>query len=97
MKISRINRHAPVPNPLFETNVPTEILFRSQSKIHSKNLVLTTRRAESGRDTRVQCRVRFVDLVTAGDPIGPDVAELIEVIDPAPGDQDEIVDVRSRL
>ncbi len=41
----------------------------------------------------MQRRIRLVDLVTARDAISPNVAELIEMIDPAAGDQNEIVDV----
>src|SRR5882672_5445192 len=45
----------------------------------------------------MQCRIRLVDLVTAGDPVRPNVAELIEVIDPPASDQDDVVNVRRRL
>ena len=41
--------------------------------------------------------VCLVDLVTAGKAIGPDVAELIEMIQTAAGDENEIVDINSGL
>src|SRR5437773_1957016 len=39
----------------------------------------------------------LVDLVTGGAAIGPDVAELIEMIQTAAGDENEIVDINSGL
>ena len=44
----------------------------------------------------MQCRICLVDLVAARDSVGPDVSELIEVIDPAPRDKDEVVNRRQR-
>jgi len=41
--------------------------------------------------------VRLVDLVTAGTAIGPDVTELIEMIQTAAGDENEFVDINSGL
>ena len=96
MKISRINRHASVPKPLFEADVPAKILFWSQTKIISKNLVLAARRTEPGCDTRVQRRVRPVDLVAASEAIRPHVAKLIEVIEAPASDEDQVFDWRER-
>ncbi len=45
----------------------------------------------------MQCRVGLVDLVTSCDAIRPNVAELIEAIDPSAGDENEIIDVCRRL
>src|SRR5207244_5033520 len=53
-------------------------------------------RTESGRHTGVQNCVCPVDLVTAGDAISPDAAELIEVIEAAAGDKDQILNRRQR-
>ena len=39
----------------------------------------------------MQRRVRFVDLVTARYAPSPNIAELIEPIDPAAGDEDQIM------
>src|SRR6266576_4418618 len=52
VKISGPNRDSVFPEPLFDADVPAEIFFRPQSKVHPKNFVLTARRTESGRDTR---------------------------------------------
>ena len=41
----------------------------------------------------MQRRVRLVDLVTAGETICPDIAELIEMIEAPTGDENEIVDL----
>ena len=45
----------------------------------------------------MQCRVRFVDLVTAGKAISPNVAELIEMIVTAAGDENQILELASRV
>ena len=66
----------------------------SKSEVVPENFVLTARRTETGRDTRVQSRVRFVDLVAAGKAIGPDVAELIEMIETSASDEDQVFDRR---
>src|SRR5213080_3460467 len=103
MKISRANRYALFPKPLLESDVPPEILFRlqrlerSRSRITAKDLVLAARRTEARCYARMQRRVGLVDLVTICDPIRPNIAELIEMIDSS-GDKDQIVDRRqSRL
>ena len=59
--------------------------FGFGSKLFPK-IVLTAWRTEPGRHTGVQNCVCPVDLVTAGDAISPDTAELIEVIEAAAGD-----------
>src|SRR6266513_1234689 len=103
VKIGRTDSDAPVPKPLLNSRVPSEILFwlqrlkRSRTGVKAKNLVLTAWRTKSGRDAGVQRRVRLVDLVTAGDSICPDVAKLIEVIDASAGNEHEVADVRGRL
>src|SRR5437764_15420500 len=101
MKIGRADGHASIPESLLETSVPGKIFFRLQRRqrltriwVEAKNLVLTAWRTESGRDTRVQRRVRLVNLVTARDPICPNVAELVEVIDSSAGDKNHIVNRR---
>src|SRR5438477_13219436 len=78
VKIGRADRYAPVPQPLLNSGVVSEIFFRAQAEIHAKDFVLTARRTETGRDARVQRRVGLVDLVTARAPISPDVAKLVE-------------------
>ena len=103
MKIGCTDGDASVPKPLLNSCVPPEILFwlqrleRSRSRVKAKNLVLTARRTESGRDARVQRCVRLIDLVTARDPIRPNIPELIEVIDSSTRDKNEIVDIDGRL
>src|SRR5881398_1965132 len=103
MKISRANRYALFPKPLLESDVPPEILFRlqrlerSRSGIKAKDLVLAARRTEARCYARMQRRVRLVDLVTARYAVSPNIAELIEVIEPSAGDENEIVDVDGRL
>src|SRR5437899_9821211 len=97
MKISRTNRDSVFPESLFDADVPAEIFFRPQPKIHPKNFVLTARRTESGRHARMQRCVRLLDLVTASESISPNVSELIEIIETPPRDEDEIVDVNGGL
>src|SRR5207245_11721464 len=97
MKVSGANRYALFPKPLLESDVPPEILFRlqrlerSRSGIKAKDLVLAARRTEARCYARMQRRVGLVDLVTICDPIRPNIAELIEMIDSATRDNDEIV------
>src|SRR4029077_14514032 len=57
VKIRRTDSYAPVPKPLLNSCVPAEILFRLQGRqrlawkwIESKDLVLTARRTETGRN-----------------------------------------------
>ena len=45
----------------------------------------------------MQRRVRLFDLVTAGDSISPNIAELIEVIEASASDENQIVDIHGRL
>src|ERR1700737_829639 len=104
MKIGCTDSDAPVPKSLFKSGVPPEILFGLQrrqrlsgKRIESKNLVLAAGWTEPRRHARVQRRVCFVDLVTARDSIGPNVTELVEVIEASAGDENEIVDVYCRL
>src|SRR5207302_6255748 len=98
MKISRANRYTLFPKPLLESDVPPEILFRlqrlerSRSGIKAKDLVLAARRTEARCYARMQRRVGLVDLITICDPIRPNIAELIEMIDSSNGDKDQIVD-----
>src|SRR5947208_3473750 len=86
VKVSRADYDPPLPKSLFNPSVPAEIFFRVQSKIHPENFVLAARRTESGRHARVQRRVGLVDFVTARNPISPNVAELVEMIDPSAAD-----------
>ena len=81
MKISEANRHAIFEEPLLDTNVPSEVVFRFQSKIVAEDLVLTAWWTESSRHAGMQCRVRLLDLIAARKSISPDAAELIEVIE----------------
>src|SRR5437588_12511456 len=104
MKISRADTYSPIPKTLFESNIPSKIFFRlqrrqwlSRIRIKPENLVLAARRTESGRHACVQRRVRFVDLITARRAIGPNVSELIEVIDASAGIENEMVDVERGL
>src|SRR5437588_8558138 len=101
MKISRAYRHALFPKPLLKSRVPPKTLFRlqrlqrlSRVRIESKDLVLAARRTEARRHTRVQRRVRPVDLIATRDPVSPNIAELIEMIDPSTGDEDQVVNRR---
>ena len=81
MKIRSADGNPLVPQSLLDTSIPTKAFLRLQCVfwVESKDFVLTARRTESGRDTRVQCCVGPVDLVTASEAIGPNVAELIEM------------------
>src|SRR5438045_8459600 len=95
MKIGCTDSDAPVPKPLLNSCVPSEILFwlqrleRSGTRVKAKNLVLTARRTETGRNARVQRRVGLVDLVTPGNPICPNIVELIEMIEASDSDENE--------
>ncbi|MEY2558250.1 MAG: hypothetical protein QOE34_1675 [Verrucomicrobiota bacterium] len=80
MKIGQAHYDASAPKSLFDPRVPAEIAFRLEPEIIPENFVLTGGRAESSRDARMQMRVGFRDQITAGKPVGPDIAELIEVI-----------------
>ena len=94
VKIGQANRHATAAqSSCLDANVPTQIVFRFQSEIVPENFVLTAWRTESGRHAGMQRRVRLVDLVTAGEPISPDTAELIEVIETSAGDKNQIFDL----
>src|SRR5438552_14340130 len=98
MKISRANRYALFPKPLLESDVPPEILFRlqrlerSRSGIKAKDLVLAARRTEARCYARMQRRVGLVDLVTICDPIRPNIAELLEIIDSSTSEQHQILE-----
>src|SRR3984893_13198330 len=94
MKISRADCDTLFPESLLHTGIPPKIFFWLQRVrlVKAKNFVLTTRWTESRRDARVQCRVRFVDLVTAGKTISPDIAEIIEVIVTSARDQNHVCD-----
>src|SRR6187431_1825649 len=76
-----------VPEALLEANFPAQILFRPQTKIASKNLVLAARRTKAGRNARMHDSLRWCDPVTAGKTIGPDPAELVEMVVAPAGDQ----------
>src|SRR4029077_5273410 len=73
-------------------HVPSEVFFRVQAEIHPENFILTARRAKSRGNARVECRIGFVDLLAAGYPVSPHVAELIEMIDASTRDKHQIVD-----
>src|SRR3977135_3254706 len=92
MKISRADCDTLFPESLLHTGIPPKIFFWLQRGrlVKAKNFVLTTRWTESRRDARVQCRVRLVDLVTAGKTIGPDVAALIKVMVTSACDQNHV-------
>src|SRR5438045_2943439 len=81
-------------NILPDTNVPAEIMLGFQSEIVSENFVLTAWRTESGRHTGVERRVCPVDPVAACNAISPDPAELIEMIEPATSNEDQVFDWR---
>src|SRR5262245_29934625 len=76
-----------VPEALFEANFPAEILFRLQTKIVSKNLVLAARRTKARRNARMHDSLRRRNPVTAGKTIRPDPAELVEMVVTPAGDQ----------
>src|SRR6266699_3980403 len=97
MKISHTDSHSIFPKPLLDADIPTEVFFRFESEIIPENLVLAARRTEPGCDTRVQGRVRPVDLVAASEAIRPHVAKLIEVIEAPASDENQSVDLRRRL
>ena len=80
MKIGHANHHPAFAEPLFDPGIPTEVLLRLEREVHPENFVLCARWAKSGPDARVEVRVGFRDQITAGEPIGPDIAELIEMI-----------------
>src|SRR5215470_2602271 len=96
MKVRQIDGNAVFPGLLPDADVPAEIFFRLQIRVVAENLVLTARRTESRRNARVQRCVCLVDLVTACNAISPHTAELVEMIEPAAGDQDQILDRRQR-
>ena len=97
MKISRTNSYSIFPKPLLDTDVPTEIFFRFESEIIPEDLVLTAGRTEPGCHTRVQRRVRPIDLIATSEAIRPHIAELIEVIEAPASDENQRVDLRGRL
>ena len=92
MKIRSADGNPLVPQSLLDTSIPTKAFLRLQCVfcVESKDFVLTARRTESGRNTRVQCCVGLVDLVTASEAIGPNVAELIEMSVTSARGQNEI-------
>lgn len=69
-----------VPKRLRHPRVEAANFFRIEIEVVPENLVLTGRRTEARRVTRMQDRVGRLDLVAARKAIGPDAAELIEVI-----------------
>src|SRR4029077_12230024 len=90
MKIGRANRNPLCPKALFDAGIPAETFFRFQRRqrlagirVESKDFVLTARWTKTFGDACVKSRVRLADEVTAGLTPGPDIAELIEVIEPA--------------
>ena len=83
MEISRAENDAFVPKSLLDSRVPAEIAFGLESEIHSENLVLTAGRRKSGRHAGVQGSIGLADEIAGRFPPSPDVAELIEVIEPA--------------
>src|SRR5215472_486648 len=82
--------------PLLDSDVPAKIFFGLQIRVVPENFVLTAGRAESRCYTRVQRRVGLVDLVTAGDPISPNAAELVKMIETPASNEDQVVDRRQR-
>ena len=96
MKISQADANAVLPELLSDPDVPAQVSFGFESEVISENFVLTAWRTESGRHTGVQNCVCPVNLVSAGDAISPDAAELIEVIEAAAGDKDQILNRRQR-
>jgi hypothetical protein len=92
VKISQAGGNATFPKLLSYSDVPAKIVLRSKSEIVSENFVLTAWWTESRRHIGMQYGVSPVDLVAAGDTIRPYAAELIEVIEPAAGDKDQILD-----
>lgn len=69
-----------VPKRLRHPRVEAANFFRIEIEVVPENLVLTGRRTQARRVTRMQDRVGRLDLVAARKAIGPDAAELIEVI-----------------
>ena len=94
MKVRQIERNAFLPKVLPDANVPAKVFFRIQIRVGAENNVLTARRTESCRNALVQRCICLVDLVTACDAISPHAAELVEMIEPAAGDKDQILDWR---
>ena len=94
VKVREARIHAILPQLLSDSDVPTEVLFRFQAEVVSENFVLTAWRAEASTDAGMQNGIRFVDFVTAGKTIGPNAAELIEVIETSASDEDQIFDRR---
>src|SRR6478609_3445065 len=96
MKVRQIERNAILPKLLPDADVPAEIFFRLQIRVVTENNVLTAWRTETRRNARVQRRVCLVDLIAACNAISPHAAELVEIIEPAAGDKDQILDWRQR-
>ena len=80
MKIGRTEPDPVVPKRLLESRVPSEVFFRLEPEIVSKNLVLAARGAESGCDAGMKRPGWFEDVI-AGHTVGPDISELIEMIE----------------
>ena len=80
MKIREADRDPAAPKSLLYTQVPSQVALRFQPEVVAENLVLTARRTEPRRDAGMQVRIGFRNQIAAGKPIGPNVAELIEVI-----------------
>src|SRR6266481_2694705 len=96
MKVRQIDCNALLPKLLPNTYVPAEVFFGIQIRVVAEDNVLTARRTESCRNARVQRCVCLVDLVAAGNAITPHAAELVEIIEPAAGNKDQILDWRQR-
>ena len=88
MKVGRVDPHTSLAKTLLDSHIEAPILLRIQVEIVPENFVLTARRTETGRITRMQRRVGLLDHITAGETISPNIAELIKVIETAAGDQD---------
>src|SRR5262249_3769318 len=96
MKVRQIERNALLPKLLPDADVPAENLFRIQIRVVTEDDVLTARRAEPCRNTRVYRRICLVHLITAGNTISPYAAERVEVSELAAGDKDQILNWRQR-
>src|SRR4029077_7265925 len=83
VEISCAENNAFVPKSLLDSRVPAQIAFGLESEIHSENLVLTTGRRKSGGCAGVRGGFGLADEIAGCFPPGPDVAELIEIIEAA--------------
>jgi hypothetical protein len=87
MEVCRAHADATVPEPLLNSEVPPAVPLRLEREVHPENLVLAGRGLKPVAMLACTLVSVFRDEVAACEAIGPDVAELIEMVVAAAGDE----------